>query len=211
MPWLSHARGVLEAWYPGARGAEAIAAVLFGDVNPSGRLPLTFPRSEADIPNPALPGAELERGRFDVTYPEGADVGYRWYARTGRAPLFAFGHGLSYTRFGYDGLAVEGGEGVTTSLEVTNTGERAGTDTVQLYLTELGGMPVLRLLGWARVTLEPGQTRRVTITAEPRLLANYDLPAGGWRMPAGPCEVAIGGSATALELRTSAQLVGAEV
>jgi beta-glucosidase len=211
MPWLDHARGVLEAWYPGARGAEAIAAVLFGDVNPSGRLPLTFPKSEADIPNPALPGAELERGRFDVTYPEGADVGYRWYNRTGREPLFAFGHGLSYTRFGYDGLAVEGGGGLTASLEVTNTGERAGTDTVQLYLTQLGIKPVLRLIGWARVTLEPGESRRMTIVAEPRLLANYDVADGGWRIPAGPCEVAIGTSATALTLRSSAELASGAV
>ncbi len=205
MPWLDRARGVVEAWYPGSRGAEAIAAVLFGAVNPSGRLPLTFPRSEADTPNPALPGAEIERGRFDVTYPEGADVGYRWYARTGRPPLFAFGHGLSYTRFGYANLTVQGGATVTASVEVTNTGERAGTDTVQLYLTARGGRPTLRLLGWAKVALEPGKTVTVTITAEPRLLADYDVTAGGWRRPDGPCEVAIGASATALALHATVE------
>ncbi len=203
MPWLDRARGVLEAWYPGGRGAEAVTAVLFGAVNPSGRLPLTFPRAEADTPNPALPGAEIERGPFDVSYPEGADVGYRWYARTGRPPLFAFGHGLSYTSFSYAKLAVEDGAAVSVSLEVTNTGVRAGTDTVQLYLTGRGGQPTLRLLGWAKVALDPGETKTVTITAEPRLLADYDVTAGGWRRPEGSVEVAIGASATALALRAT--------
>ncbi|HEY3890223.1 MAG TPA: glycoside hydrolase family 3 C-terminal domain-containing protein, partial [Caulobacteraceae bacterium] len=203
MPWLDRARGVLEAWYPGGRGAEAVAAVLFGQVNPSGRLPLTFPRSEADTPNPALPGAEIERGRFDVTYPEGADVGYRWYARSGRAPLFAFGHGLSYTSFSYANLIVEDASALTAALEVTNTGARAGTDTVQLYLTERGGQPTLRLLGWAKVALEPGETHTVTIIAEPRLLADYDVAAAGWRRPEGLFEVAIGSSATALSLHAT--------
>jgi beta-glucosidase len=205
MPWLDRARGVLEAWYPGSRGAEAITAVLFGEVNPSGRLPLTFPRSESDTPNPALPGVELERGRFDVTYPEGADVGYRWYARTGRPPLFGFGHGLSYTSFSYDNLTVEDGPpSLQASVEVTNTGPRAGADVVQLYLTGAGGQPALRLLGWAKVALDPGETRTVTITAEPRLLCDYDVAAGGWRRREGPYEVAIGASATALALRATA-------
>jgi beta-glucosidase len=203
MPWLDRARGVVEAWYPGGRGAEAITAVLFGAVNPSGRLPLTFPRSEADTPNPALPGAEIERGRFDVTYPEGADVGYRWYARTGRAPLFAFGHGLSYTRFSYANLIVEDASALSATLDVTNTGDRAGTDTVQLYLTGRGGQPTLRLLGWAKVALEPGETGAVTIIAEPCLLADYDVAAGGWWRPEGLFEVAIGSSATALSLRAT--------
>ncbi len=207
MPWLDQVAGVIEAWYPGGRGAEAITAVLFGEVNPSGRLPLTFPRSEADTPNPVLSGIELERGKFDVAYPEGADVGYRWYARTGRTPLFAFGHGLSYTSFSYANLIVEDGASLSVTLDVTNSGSRSGTDLVQLYLTKAGGQPALRLLGWCKVALEPGETRTVTIAAEPRLLADYDLAAGGWRTRSGPCEVAIGRSATALELHATAKLV----
>src|SRR5690606_8751075 len=108
MPWLDDVRAVVEAWYPGGRGGEAIADILFGTVNPSGRLPITFPADEAQLPNPVLPGSLLPRGNeigntqpepFDVTYPEGADTGYRWYTRTGAPPLFPFGHGLSYTSF----------------------------------------------------------------------------------------------------------------
>jgi beta-glucosidase len=209
MPWLNQVPAVLEAWYPGGRGAQAIGAVLFGEVNPSGRLPLTFPRSEADTPNPRLPGIELERGKFDVTYPEGADVGYRWYARTGRPPLFPFGHGLSYTSFAYANLLVDDGEALAVSLDVTNTGERAGADVVQLYLTEAGGKPTSRLLGWAKVSLEPGETRSLTITAEPRLLANWDLDAAGWRIADGVYGIAIGTSATTLVLRGEARLSGA--
>jgi beta-glucosidase len=211
MPWLNEVSAVLEAWYPGGRGAEAIGAVLFGEVNPSGRLPLSFPRSEADTPNPVLPGVELERGKFDVTYPEGADVGYRWYARTDRAPLFAFGHGLSYTRFAYANLKVDDGEALAVSLDVTNTGERAGADVVQLYLTEAGGKPATRLLGWAKVSLEPGETKSVTIAAEPRLLANWDLDASGWRIADGAYGIAIATSATTPVLRGVARLSGAVV
>ncbi|HEX4199018.1 MAG TPA: glycoside hydrolase family 3 C-terminal domain-containing protein [Caulobacteraceae bacterium] len=211
MPWLDQVPAVLEAWYPGGRGAEAIGAVLFGEVNPSGRLPLSFPRSEADTPNPVLPGIEQERGKFDVTYPEGADVGYRWYARTGRPPLFPFGHGLSYTSFAYANLVVDDGEALAVSLDVTNTGERAGADVVQLYLTEADGRPTSRLLGWAKVFLEPGETKSVTIAAEPRLLADWDLDAGGWRIADGAYGIAIATSATTPVLRAEARLSGADV
>ncbi len=134
MPWLGATPAVVEAWYSGAQGGEAIAKVLFGEVNPSGRLPVTFPASEAQLPHPKLPG-DGAKEPFDVTYSEGSDVGYRWFARTKAAPLFPFGHGLSYTGFKYAGLKVTGGRTAVVSFTVTNTGQRAGIDTPQLYLT----------------------------------------------------------------------------
>lgn len=204
MPWLGAVRGVLAAWYPGARGAEAIAAILAGHVNPSGRLPLTFPASAADTPNPALPGADVERGKFDGHYPEGADAGYRWYAREGREPLFSFGFGLSYATFAYARLTADKGDPLTVSFDVRNTGDRAGADTPQVYLTAAAGQPLLRLIGWSKVALKPGETRRVTVTADPRLLSRWDLAANGWRPLDGPYEIAVGASATDLTLRAAA-------
>jgi beta-glucosidase len=201
MPWLDQARAVLEAWYPGARGGQAIAAILFGDVNPSGRLPLTFPASEADTPNPSLPGATQEKGRFDAQYPEGADAGYRWYARTGRTPLFPFGFGLSYTSFAYANLALDTHETFSIAFDLSNTGQRAGAEVAQVYLTSAGGEAMLRLIGWAKVALDPGETRRVTVTADPRLLSRYDIATGGWAALKGPYEIAVGASAMDLRLR----------
>jgi len=202
-PWLNDVRAVLEAWYPGARGGEAIAAVLFGDVNPSGRLPLTFPARLEDTPNPHLPGSDVARGKFDIPYPEGADAGYRWYAREGHAPLFAFGYGLSYTSFAYANIKIEGGETLTVSFDVTNTGDRAGADTPQVYLTSAAGTQTLRLIGWAKVVLAPGETKRVSVTADRRLLAQYDPAAPGWRIAGGEYAVALG--ASAVDLRQTAR------
>jgi beta-glucosidase len=213
MPWLAEVRGVLAAWYPGGRGAQAIAAVLFGDVAPSGRLPLTFPNSIADTPNPELPGANLPKSafgtpadKFDTSYPEGADAGYRWYARQGCGTLFPFGFGLTYTTFAYSNLTVEGGETLTIVFDITNTGERAGTEIAQAYLIDAAGDATLRLIGWAKVLLEPGETRRVSITADPRLLARYDVAAHGWRLAAGSYAVAVGKSAEDLLLRAAAAI-----
>lgn len=207
MPWLDDVRAVLAAWYPGARGAEAIAALLFGAVNPSGRLPLTFPRRLADVPNPELPGATVARGQFDVRYPEGADVGYRWYARQGRAPLFPFGFGLSYTRFDYANIAVEGGDTLKVSFDVTNVGQREGAEVAQVYLTSAAGAEALRLIGWARLALKPGETRRASVTADARLLARYDPHSRGWRIEAGEYACAVGKSCAEPILRGAAPIV----
>jgi beta-glucosidase len=211
MPWLDEVSAVLQAWYPGGRGGEAIANVLVGAVNPSGRLPLTFPRSEADVPNPDLPGATQERGRFDAPYPEGANAGYRWYAKTKRAPLFAFGHGLSYTRFSYADFSAEGGETLRLSADVTNTGKRAGADVMQFYLTSAAGEETLRLIGWQKVVLAPGETKRVQVTADPRLLAHYDIAARGWRIEEGAYKVALGVSAGDLRLHAQAHLTAQHI
>lgn len=214
MPWLDSVGAVLAAWYPGMRGGEAIARVLFGEVNPLGRLPISFPRSLDQLPRPALPGAGgrwlgpagprvnlAEAPDFEAPHPEGADIGYRWFARTGEAPLFAFGHGLAYTRFAHADLAVEPGDPLTAAVTVTNTGDRAGTDIVQLYLVQ-----PRRLLGWARVALAPGESRRVAITADARLLSDWDTGARRWRLATGRVEVAVGPDALNLPLRATATL-----
>jgi beta-glucosidase len=135
-----------------------------------------------------------------VEYQEGAEVGYRWFAKTGEKPLYAFGHGLSYTTFDYSDLQVEGGETVTGTFTVTNTGDRAGADVPQLYLTDAAGDARMRLLGFERVELQPGESRPVTLTADRRLLARFDDAAGQWQIAAGTYRVALGRSADEFEL-----------
>ncbi len=201
MPWLGEVGAVFAAWYPGGRGAAAIARLIYGEADPSGRLPLTFPRSEADTPNPQLPGANIEKAKFDAHYPEGADVGYRWYAKTKRAPLFPFGFGLTYTAFDHANIAVEGGDTLKVSFDVTNVGARTGVEVAQIYLTDAAGEETMRLIGWAKLSLKPGETRRATITADARLLAQYDVDARGWRIKAGEYAVAVAKSAAELTLR----------
>ena len=225
-PWLDKVSALLQAWYPGTRGGEAIARILFGEVNPSGRLPISFPRDVADLVRPEIPGmifgppvegktlptsfpdVQQHKGRFSVEHPEGADVGYRWFAKTGKPTLFPFGFGLSYTTFAYGGLSVQGGETLTVSLDVTNAGAVAGIDTPQVYALVTGsdGKESQRLIGWSRVALAPGETKRVTISADPRLLANYDAALPGWRITDGKVGVAVGTSAEALTLRGEASL-----
>ncbi|WP_260599924.1 beta-glucosidase [Sphingomonas endolithica] len=209
MPWIGKVPAVLQAWYPGQRGGEAIANILTGKVNPSGRLPITFPAAEAQAPRPrpvgldrmtaaeaqaaADPGAPSAGAlqSFPVDYVEGADVGYRWYEKKGRQPLFPFGHGLGYTSFAYRNLAVTGGKGLSVSFEMVNTGKRTGADVPQVYVARDGANTPMRLAAFTRVTLKPGETRRVTLTAEPRILADYDTRLPGWRIAAGTYRVAL--------------------
>jgi beta-glucosidase len=177
MPWHDKVRAIVQAWYPGQEGARAIAEILTGAVNPSGRLPLTFPADLAQTPRPELPGLGEPWGTpVTIDYQEGAEIGYRWFAQQGATPLYAFGHGLSYTTFAYADLAVDG---LTATFTVTNSGDRSGADVPQLYVVE----PRMRLLGFERVELGPGESRRVTITGDPRV-------AG-----AGPHRFAVGRSA----------------
>jgi len=209
MPWLAKTPAVLAAWYPGERGGEAIADILAGAVNPSGRLPISFPASEMQGPADSLRGLRAPpKQSFTVPYAEGADVGYRWYARYGQRPLFAFGHGLSYTEFAYEDLRVTGGRQLTLSFVVRNIGQRAGKAAPQAYLTAIGETPEKRLIGWDKVALAPGEAKRVTLTAEPRLLAKFDTQSHGWRVARGRYSVAIGASSEALALEGSASLAG---
>jgi len=206
MPWLQQTEAVLEAWYPGARGAEAIAAVLFGAANPSGRLPITFPASESQLPRPMLPGADSVEPNFlgfgkagqtlSVDYDiEGSDVGYRWYARQALVPLFPFGFGLSYTTFeiSHPKLSVTR-QGVAAEVSVTNTGNRAGADVIQLYLTGVAGTSLLRLAAYQRVALGPGESRSIVLPVDNRLLSQWE--SGGWNRHAGLYRFAVGSSAT---------------
>jgi beta-glucosidase len=197
MPWLDKTAAVLEAWYPGIEGADAIADILFGDVNPSGRLPITFPASLEQLPRPKLDGLLDFNPRIPVNYDiEGSDVGYRWYDRKGLTPLFPFGFGLSYTSFRYDGLELRSeGNTIQASFTVTNAGSRQGRDTPQLYVTARGGVRGQRLIGWALVELAAGASTRVTVTADPRLLSDWSVARHGWSMPAGRYDVTVNSSA----------------
>jgi beta-glucosidase len=207
MPWRDEVRAVVEAWYPGQAGGRAIAEVLTGAVNPSGRLPITFPADLAQTPRPELPGLGEPWGTpTTIRYDEGAEVGYRWFAAQGARPLYAFGHGLSYTTFAHGDLEVTGGDTITASFTVTNTGEREGADVPQLYLTDAAGDQRMRLLGFERVQLAPGESRSVTVKAEPRLLARYDADAGRWHIAEGGYRVALGKAADDLVLMAEAQL-----
>jgi beta-glucosidase len=217
MPWLEQTAAVIEAWYPGARGAEALAAILFGDVNPSGKLPVTFPASLVQLPRPALPGAEVVEPSIvdeppagtviDVDYDiEGSDVGYRWYARRGEQPLFPFGFGLSYTTYAYSDLRSSGGNAPTARLAVRNSGAAAGQETAQLYLVRGPQGERLRLLGWAKLELKPGEQQIAAITIDRRLLADFDSQAQRWHLAAGDYTLAAGPSSAELPLRLTLKL-----
>ncbi|MGZ4526391.1 MAG: beta-glucosidase [Mycobacterium sp.] len=209
MPWRDSVRAIVQAWYAGQAGARAIAEILAGRVNPSGRLPITFPVDLGQMPRPELPGLGAAWGApTTIDYFEGSDVGYRWFATTGEAPMFAFGHGLSYTGFEYRDLAVTGGDMVTASFSVVNVGDRAGADVPQLYLTAAPDGRCLRLLGFERVELEPGAGCRVTIEADPRLLARYDGGVGSWRISAGGYLVTVSTSAVTPRLTATVELAG---
>jgi beta-glucosidase len=159
-------------------GGAAIANVLSGKIDPSGHLPMTFPKSLDQLPYPGEPRKK------EATYTEGATVGYKWFDAKGLTPQFPFGHGLSYTTFAYSGLKVlRTDEGVIATVTVTNTGERAGADAVQLYVSPPAGSAweaPKRLAGFAKVTLWPGHSTRVSMTVDPRLLAVWDKAKPGW-------------------------------
>jgi beta-glucosidase len=209
MPWLDQTAAVLEAWYPGTGGADAIADILFGQVNPSGRLPVTFPRSASQYPHPQIAGWELPDGQyFPAPHPEGAAVGYRWFAQKGEQPLFPFGFGLSYTHFTYKDLQLHRAKTLTVSFSITNTGTRVGADVPQAYLVSANGEQTRRLVGFQRVTLSPGQTTHVELNVDPRLLAHFDAQAHHWRVSAGSYEISIAPNAIAGNLTSAVHLPG---
>ncbi|WP_380601087.1 glycoside hydrolase family 3 C-terminal domain-containing protein [Steroidobacter flavus] len=220
MPWMDRVSAVLAAWYPGQRGGEAIANILFGKVNPSGRLPITFPATATQAPRPEPGGLEQLRARdaareagdekvriapFSVVYHEGANVGYRWYEIKKQKPLFAFGFGLSYTTFSYSNLAAIGGSAPRVTLDITNTGPVAGADVPQIYVRATGadGTTTWRLAGFARIEIDPGVTRRVVIPLEPRTYARWDEASRKWIFASDELQIAVGRSATDLVLRST--------
>lgn len=207
MPWRDKVKGIVQAWFPGQAGGTAIAEVLAGKVNPSGRTPVSWPVDLADTPRPTMPILGTKWGMpVTLRFDEGGEVGYRWYASTGRTPMYAFGHGLSYTSFDYADLKVDGGETVTATFTVTNTGTRAGADVPQVYLTGVDETKRMRLLGFERVELQPGESKTVTVTADPRLLARFDDKAQQWRIEDGNYRIALARSAQAPVLTAEAQL-----
>jgi beta-glucosidase len=205
MPWIDRVSAALEIWYPGIRGAEAAANLLFGDVNPSARLPITFAKSEADLAHPKVPGSDLKpvvppAGRqdfrmppFDINYTEGLKVGYKWFDAEDKQPLFAFGHGLSYTIFSYSDLKAEIGK---VTFTVKNAGARAGAEIAQVYaaLPPAAQEPPKRLVAWEKVTLEPGQSKTVSLRIEPKFLSIFNEQKDDWELLPGAYRFLVGGS-----------------
>jgi beta-glucosidase len=208
VPWHDSVSAVLEAWYPGQRGGEAIANILFGAVNPSGKLPITFPRSVADLPRPAIPipSPPDSTAPFNIDYTiEGFDVGYKWYDSKGLDVLFPFGYGLSYTTFSISNLQLKadlsaGNLGFQVSFNVQNTGSVAGAEVAQVYLGLPAGIgePPKRLVGWQKVLLEPGQQQSVTVnvsaSSSAHPLSYWDVSSNAWLNAPGDYTVYVGNS-----------------
>lgn len=210
MPWIDKVRAVVEAWYPGQEDGNAIAAILFGDVNPSGKLPLTFPRTGAEVPTGTPQQWPGVNGRS--IYSEKLDVGYRWYDATGAQPLFPFGYGLSYTTFRVSDLDVTPqrpagapglrGQKVIATVSVTNTGHRSGAEVVQAYVHQpsRNGEPPRQLCAFAKVFLKPSETKRARLILSPRTFSVYDTARSKWISPHGIYEILVGVSSRDLPL-----------
>jgi len=213
MPWIDKVQGIVEAWYAGSSGHEALANVLIGKVNPTAKLAMTFPASEEDLPRPKIDPLESnDQGQgsgavndtahsssgYSVTYSEGAKVGYKWYQAEHRPTLFPFGFGLAYTTYEYSGIKVETGkETPTVSFSVTKTGKRAGTETAQVYaaLPDEAGERYRRLVGWGRVELRPGESKTVSIAIDPQMLSIYEEQNSRWLLLPGSYRFFVGRSA----------------
>ncbi len=215
MPWIDKVSGVVEAWFAGSSGHKALADVLVGDVNPSGKLPLTFTSSEADLPHPEPPkipaesqahaGDVADNGApssnasahtgYAVHYDEGGAVGYKWFEEQHKKPLFAFGFGLSYTTYTYSGLSFDAGT-KTAHFTVRNTGKRPGTETAEVYARLPKGTdePYKRLVGWTRVALAPGESKAVSVAIDDRVLKTFDEEKNAWNLTPGDYQVLVGGS-----------------
>ena len=207
MPWLRAVKSVLEMWYPGEQDGNAAAALLFGDVDPSGKLPITFPRKLSDGPlrsKAQYPGVTDQSGNPHSRYTERLLVGYRWYDAKHVRPLFPFGFGLSYTTFRYSHLRVlPTTAGAAVSFDVTNTGPRAGAEVAQLYVSDPPAEhePPKQLKGFAKVTLLPGETVQVTLALDRRSFAYWSMRTQSWRVAPGCYVVRVGGSSASLPLR----------
>ncbi len=211
MPWAEQAAALLQLWYPGQEGGEATAALLLGEANPGGKLPVTFPRTDADAPTAPqerYPGTDGRAG-----YDEGIFVGYRWYDAQGIEPLFPFGHGLSYTSFEYDALEVRpAGDGLDVTFRVRNTGRVVGDEVPQVYLgpTQDAVVPMAprQLAGFERITLTPGERREVTVHVGARQLSYWSVDADRWVRATGTRTIYVGASSRDIRLETSAEVVG---
>ena len=226
MPWIDKIAAVVEAWYPGIRGAEALANILTGATNPTGKLAITFPLSDADLPHPTLvqpppesqqhfdQGGDISTAMasaakglppFQIQYDEGLKVGYKWYDAEKKPVLFPFGFGLSYTTYAYSGLHVEPGDTTTVSFTVKSTGKRAGTEIAQVYasLPDAAGEPPKRLIGWMRIELAPGESKQVSVPVTRDRLTIYDETSDSWKLVPGKYTIRAGGSSQELPLEQS--------
>jgi beta-glucosidase len=217
MPWLDKVPAILEAWYPGEEDGNAVAAVLFGDVNPSGKLPITFPKTLDDLPTktpeqyPGVDGA--------AHYSEGLSVGYRHFDAEKIEPLFPFGYGLSYTKFACKNLSIvpknfsttgDASQSVTVDLDVTNTGKKSGEAVVELYVgipsSTAIPQPPSQLKGFDKVALNPGQTRHVRLKLNARSFAYWDTDTHGWKVMSGTYRIMVGSSSRDFALQDSLQI-----
>jgi beta-glucosidase len=202
LPWVDDAPAILQSWYPGEEDGSALAALLFGDVNPSGKLPVTFPRTETQTPTSQperYPGVN-----GTATYSEGLQVGYRWYDAQGQDPLFPFGFGLSYTSFAFSHLRVSPAPGgsATVEVDVTNTGPRTGAEVAQVYLTDpaAAGEPPRQLKGFSKITLNPGERRHLRFTLDRRAFSIWDSATQRWTAVSGQFRISVGDSSRNLPL-----------
>jgi beta-glucosidase len=225
MPWADKVSAILEAWFAGSSGSDAVANVLFGDVNPSAKLPLTFPRTEADLPHPTVvqpPPESIPDDKrpdvwnqiatglapFQVTYDEGVKVGYKWYDAEKKTVLFPFGHGLSYTTYSYSGLKVTPGKNPKVTFTVKNTGKRDGAEVAQIYaaLPALAAEPPKRLVGFNKVWLKAGESKEVTVEVNPKYLSIFNVEQNGWQLLPGEYGFMVGGSSQSLPLKQAVTL-----
>ena len=224
MPWVNAPAAILEAWFGGSDGANALGNILFGSVNPSGKLPNTFPKSEADLPHPTLttppPTSEHFSGPasreqwaaglppFQVTYDEGVKVGYKWYDAENKKPLFPFGFGLSYTTYRYSGLKATPGDKLKVTFTVANTGAREGSEIAEIYaaLPASAQEPPKRLVGFSKVKLNAGEKRAVTVEIDPKYLSIFDEDKNAWTLVPGDYTIMVGGSSQDLPLKATVSL-----
>jgi beta-glucosidase len=221
MPWIDAAPAVVETWYPGEEDGDIVARLLFGLADPSGKTPVTYPRSAADLPAATpeqFPGVKRDNKRV-VTYSEGLKIGYRWYEARGIAPLFPFGHGLTYTRFALSGFKVaplksDGRAPVKLSFFIRNTGARTGAEVAQLYLgfPAAAGEPPRRLVGFEKVWLKPGEKRMVEISVDPAAsnhpFSIFDSARQQWKIPGGAYTLMLGTSSSDIAYSSTINVIG---
>ena len=224
-PWANRVSSIVEAWYPGSRGAEALANILFGDVSPSAKLPVTFPRSDGDLPHPTITQPPVESTTpaddpdawkriaaglppFQISYEEGLKVGYRWYDAEHKPVQFPFGYGLSYTTYAYSSLKVAPGHKLRIAFTVKNTGNRQGAEVAQVYVALPAGAkePPKRLVGWSKVKLNAGESKELWVEVDPLYLSIFNAEENRWQLVPGEYTFLVGGSSHELPLKAAVSL-----
>jgi beta-glucosidase len=228
MPWAGDVSAIVEAWYAGSAGADALANVIFGDVNPSAKLPVTFPKSDADLPRRSIvkpPRESTTHGEsdawkkiaaglpaFQTTYDEGLKVGYKWYDAEKKQVLFPFGYGLSYSTYSYANLRVTPGatpgKKISLTFTITNTSNRAGAEIAEVYaaLPAAASEPPKRLVGWSKVKLNPAESKDVVVDVDPKYLSIFNVDQNAWQLVPGDYTIMVGGSSQSLPLTQSVSL-----